>query len=174
MKVRTEYLEATLGLVKRLEISKELICEYVTVAGCCCCMPLLYNHLMDSCSYTLLAAKGGCVCNRTVTKVWVPSIVEIMSHIFSQLCAVLSAKNASYSYIVQACNCSPVQNQWLALCPLTAILKAPCSSPLSSARLSTIPWGRGRQYKWRPLLVSLVTFLLMVTHQYERTFMTLP
>ena len=34
--------------------------------GCCCCMPLLHNHLMDSCSYvsknTLLAAKGGCIC----------------------------------------------------------------------------------------------------------------
>ena len=32
----------------------------------CCCMPLLHNHLMDSCSYvrknTLLAAKGGCIC----------------------------------------------------------------------------------------------------------------
>ena len=57
--VRTEYLEATLGLVKRLEISKELIRECVTVPGCCCCIPLLYNHLMDSCSYlrknTLLA-----------------------------------------------------------------------------------------------------------------------
>ena len=43
---RTEYLEATLGLVKRLEISKELIRECVTVPGCCCCMPLLHNHLM--------------------------------------------------------------------------------------------------------------------------------
>ena len=63
---RTEYLEATLGLVKRLEISKELILECVTVPGCCCCMPLLHNHLMVSCSYvrknTLLAAKGGCIC----------------------------------------------------------------------------------------------------------------
>ena len=48
---RTEYIEATLGLVKRLEISKELIRECVTVPGCCCCMPLLHNHLMDSCSY---------------------------------------------------------------------------------------------------------------------------
>ena len=48
---RTEYLETTLGLVKRLEISKELIRECVTVPGCCCCMPLLHNHLMDSCSY---------------------------------------------------------------------------------------------------------------------------
>ena len=59
---RTEYLEAALGLVKRLEISKELIRECVTVPGCCCCMPLLHNHLMVSCSYvrknTLLAAKG--------------------------------------------------------------------------------------------------------------------
>ena len=59
----TEYLEATLGLVNRLEISKELICDCVTVPGCCCCIPLLYNHLMDSCSYLcknkldLLAAK---------------------------------------------------------------------------------------------------------------------
>ena len=66
--VRTEYLEATLGLVKCLEISKELIRECVTMPGCCCCMPLLHNHLMDSCSYnyvrqnTLLAAKGGCIC----------------------------------------------------------------------------------------------------------------
>ena len=34
---QTEYLEATLGLVKRLEISKELIRERVTVPGCCCC-----------------------------------------------------------------------------------------------------------------------------------------
>ena len=61
--VRTEYLEATLGLVKHLEISKVLIRECVTVPSCCCCIPLLYNHLMDSCSYlrknTLLAAKEG-------------------------------------------------------------------------------------------------------------------
>ena len=41
----TEYLEATLGLVKCLEISKELIRECVTMPGCCCCMPLLHNHL---------------------------------------------------------------------------------------------------------------------------------
>ena len=65
VKVWTEYLEATLGLVKRLEISKELTRECVTVPGCCCCMPLLHNHLMESCSYvrknTLLAAKGGCI-----------------------------------------------------------------------------------------------------------------
>ena len=63
LEVRTE---ATLGLVKCLEISKELIRECVTMPGCCCCMPLLHNHLMDSCSYvrknTLLAAKGGCIC----------------------------------------------------------------------------------------------------------------
>ena len=66
LEVRTEYLEATLGLVKCLEISKELIRECVTMPGCCCCMPLLHNHLMNSCSYvrknTLLAAKGGCIC----------------------------------------------------------------------------------------------------------------
>ena len=63
--VQTEYLETTLGLVNHLEISKELICECVTVPGCCCCIPLLYNHLMESCSYlrknALLAAKGGCM-----------------------------------------------------------------------------------------------------------------
>ena len=67
--VRTEYLEAnlTLSLVKRLEISKELIRECVTVPGCCCCTPLLYNHLMDSCSYvsknTSLPScqRGGCI-----------------------------------------------------------------------------------------------------------------
>ena len=39
--------------------------ECVTVPGCCC-MPLLHNYLMDSCSYvcrnTLLAAKGGSIC----------------------------------------------------------------------------------------------------------------
>ena len=61
-------LKATLGLVKRLEISKELICECVTVPGCCCCMPLLHNHLMQNCVHGrsfvskntwLLAAKGG-------------------------------------------------------------------------------------------------------------------
>ena len=45
-----EYLEATLGLVKRLKISKGLICECVTVSGCCC-IPLLYDHLMELCSY---------------------------------------------------------------------------------------------------------------------------
>jgi len=60
--VHTEYLEATLGLVKRSEISNELIHKCVTVPGCCSCIPLLYNHLMDSCHYlrknTLLAAKG--------------------------------------------------------------------------------------------------------------------
>ena len=65
LEVRTEYLEATLGLVKCLESSKELIRECLTMPGCCC-MPLLHNHLMDSCSYvrknTLLAAKGGCIC----------------------------------------------------------------------------------------------------------------
>ena len=59
---RTEYLEATLGLVKRLEISKELIRECN-----CAWLLLLHNHLMDSCSYvrkipSLLAAKGGCIC----------------------------------------------------------------------------------------------------------------
>jgi len=63
--VQTEYLEATLGLVKCLEISKELMLEWVTVPGCCCCMELLHNHLRDSCSYvrknTLLATKGGCI-----------------------------------------------------------------------------------------------------------------
>ena len=56
--VRSEYLEATLGLVKGLEISKEMIRECVTVPGCCCCMPLLYNHVMDSCSYL---RKRGCI-----------------------------------------------------------------------------------------------------------------
>ena len=49
--VLTEYLEATLGLDKHLEISKELIRDCVTGPGCCCCMPLLHNHLMDLCSY---------------------------------------------------------------------------------------------------------------------------
>ena len=48
-----------LGLVKCLEISKELIRECVTLPGCCCCMPLLHNNFI-SCSYvrknTLLAA----------------------------------------------------------------------------------------------------------------------
>ena len=62
LEVRAEYLEAIFGLVKRQEISKELIHECVAVPGCCCCMPLLHNHLMDSISYlrknTLLAAKG--------------------------------------------------------------------------------------------------------------------
>ena len=66
LEVRAEYLKATLSLVKCLEIIKELIRECVTMPGCCCCMPLLHNHLMDSCSYvrknTLLAAKGGCIC----------------------------------------------------------------------------------------------------------------
>ena len=66
LEVRTEYLEATVGLVKCLEINKELIRECVTMPGCCCCMPLLHNHLIDSCSYvrknTLLAAKWGCIC----------------------------------------------------------------------------------------------------------------
>ena len=51
LKVRTEYLEATLGIVKCLEISKELIRECVIMPGCCCSIPLLHNHLMDSCSY---------------------------------------------------------------------------------------------------------------------------
>ena len=40
--VQAEYLEATLGLLKRLEISKELIRECVTVPGCCCYMRLLH------------------------------------------------------------------------------------------------------------------------------------
>jgi len=64
--VTLEVQIATLGLAKRLEISKKLIRECVTVPGCCCCMPLLYNHLMDLCSYvrknTLLATKWGCIC----------------------------------------------------------------------------------------------------------------
>ena len=54
---------STLGQVKHLEI---MIRDCLTVPGCCCCMPLLHNHLMDLCSYvcknTLLAAKGGCIC----------------------------------------------------------------------------------------------------------------
>ena len=66
LEVQTKYLEATLGLDKRLEISKELIRECVTVPGCCCYMPLLHNHLKDLCKYvrknTLLAAKVGCIC----------------------------------------------------------------------------------------------------------------
>ena len=45
----------TLGLVKCLEISKELIRE---CAGCCCCMPLLHNHLMDAKIY-YSPPKGG-------------------------------------------------------------------------------------------------------------------
>ena len=68
LEVQTEYLEATLGLAKHLEISKELIRECVTVLGCCCCIIVdatMHNHLMDLCSYvrknTLLAAKGGCI-----------------------------------------------------------------------------------------------------------------
>ena len=51
---------------KLLYKCKELIRECVTVPGCCCCIPLLHNHLMDSCSYvrknTLLATNGGCIC----------------------------------------------------------------------------------------------------------------
>ena len=58
--VTLEVRTATLGLVKCLEINKELIRECVTMPGCCCCMPLLHDHLIDSCSYvrknTLLAA----------------------------------------------------------------------------------------------------------------------
>jgi len=42
LEVRAEYLEATLGLVKCQEISKELIHVCVTVPGCCCCMQLLH------------------------------------------------------------------------------------------------------------------------------------
>ena len=57
LEVRTEYLEATLGLVKCLEISKELIRECVTMPGCCCCMPLLHNHLVDSCTVIIMYAK---------------------------------------------------------------------------------------------------------------------
>ena len=57
LEVRTEYLKATLGLVKCLEISKELIRECVTMPGCCCYIPLLHNHLMDSCSYNLCTQK---------------------------------------------------------------------------------------------------------------------
>ena len=48
--VQTEYPEATLGLAKHLDISKELIRECVTVPGCCCYLLLLHNLLMDSCS----------------------------------------------------------------------------------------------------------------------------
>ena len=87
--VRSEYLEAqmleaTPGLVNRLEISKELIREYVTVPGCCC-IPLLYNHLMDSCSYlrknTLLAAKGGWICTPLPPlNPPLPCIVRILIH----------------------------------------------------------------------------------------------
>ena len=85
LEVRTEYLEATLGLVKCLEISKKLIRECVTMPGCCCCMPLLYNHLMDSCSYvrknTLLAAKGGCIC----TPLTPPESTTVMCYLFLPL-----------------------------------------------------------------------------------------
>jgi len=47
LEVWTEYLEATPNVwrsVRNWYVS-------VTVPGCCCCMPLLYNHLMGSCSY---------------------------------------------------------------------------------------------------------------------------
>ena len=56
LEVRTEYLQATLGLVKCLEISKELIRECVTMPGCRC-MPLLHNHLVDSCTVIIMYAK---------------------------------------------------------------------------------------------------------------------
>ena len=58
MEVRTEYLEATLGLDKRLEISKKLICECVSVPGCCL-LHASYKYVRKN---TLLAAKGGCIC----------------------------------------------------------------------------------------------------------------
>ena len=41
------HLEATLGLVKRLGISKGLIRECVTVPGCCC---MIIDGLVQLCS----------------------------------------------------------------------------------------------------------------------------
>jgi len=65
LEVGAEYLEATLGRVKHLEISKELKCE--CVRKLCLAVVAECHHLMDSCSYvsknTLLAAKGGCICS---------------------------------------------------------------------------------------------------------------
>ena len=52
-------LEATLDLVKRLEISKELIRECVTVPGCCC-MPLLhesFDGLVQLCSQQYITSR---------------------------------------------------------------------------------------------------------------------
>ena len=56
LEVGAEYLEATLGLVKRLEISKELICERVTVPGC-----KSFDGLMQLCmqKYITISQRGG-------------------------------------------------------------------------------------------------------------------
>ena len=58
------YLETTLGLIKCLEISRELIRECVTVPGCCCCMPaMLWLILGGSQHYTfVMTAYTLCVC----------------------------------------------------------------------------------------------------------------
>ena len=38
----------------------QLIHECLTVPGCCCCMPLLDKHLMDSCRYVCKNASPSC------------------------------------------------------------------------------------------------------------------
>ena len=59
LETENEYLKETLGLVKRLGISKELIRECVTVPGSCCCMPLLHR-LVQLCTqkYTISRQRG--------------------------------------------------------------------------------------------------------------------
>ena len=55
VKVRTKYLEAILGLVKRLEIS-----WYMSVVpGCCCCIIIWWTRAVMYAKINLLATKGG-------------------------------------------------------------------------------------------------------------------
>ena len=104
LEVWTEYLKATLGLVKCLEINKELIRECVTMPGCCCCMPLLHDHLIDSCSYvrknTLLAAKGGCICTPLTPPESATDVMFVIpseARLYSGSIEILSSSSSSSS-----------------------------------------------------------------------------
>ena len=66
LEVQTEYLEATLGLVKCLEISKELIRECVTclvvVAACHSCIIIWWTRAVMYKKIHYSPPKGGCIC----------------------------------------------------------------------------------------------------------------
>ena len=74
-------------------------------------MPLLHNHLMDSCSYvrknTLLAAKGGCICTpltppESATACSFFSAIALAQHIYTHF---KPSFQSSVLYFTSVCMC---------------------------------------------------------------------